>query len=49
MIQEGYTNWLESEFGPTARIKYFEYKYISDNKEQLDLDLIERMKEFEEN
>nr|WP_286182179.1 immunity protein YezG family protein [Brevibacillus sp. JNUCC-41] len=44
-----YTNWLESEFGPTARIKYFEYKYISDNKEQLDLDLIERMKEFEEN
>lgn len=41
-----YTNWHESEFGPTARIKYFEYKYISKNKEQLDL--IERMKAFEE-
>lgn len=43
-----YKNWNESEFGPTSRIKYFEYKYISNNKEQLDLDLIERMKEFEE-
>ncbi|AMQ05251.1 MULTISPECIES: immunity protein YezG family protein [Sporosarcina] len=42
-----YTNWHESEFGPTARIKYFEYKYVSQNKEQPDLDLIERMKEFE--
>ncbi|MCE4049577.1 MULTISPECIES: immunity protein YezG family protein [Bacillaceae] len=43
-----YTNWHESEFGPTGRIKYFEYKYISQNKEHLDLDIIERMKEFEE-
>ncbi|MBY6088182.1 immunity protein YezG family protein [Priestia flexa] len=43
-----YTNWHESEFGPTDRIKYFEYKYISQNKEQLDFDLLERMKEFEE-
>ena len=41
-----YTNWHESEFGPTDRIKYFEYKYISQNKEQLDL--IERMRGFEE-
>lgn len=41
-----YTNWYESDFGPTDRIKYFEYKYINQNKEQLDL--IERMKEFEE-
>ncbi|KGT37227.1 DUF600 family protein [Weizmannia sp. CD-2023] len=43
-----YTNWHESGFGPTDRIKYFEYKYISQNKEQLNLDLIERMKQFEE-
>ncbi|WP_077309995.1 immunity protein YezG family protein [Terribacillus halophilus] len=43
-----YTNWHESEFGPTDRIKYFEYKYISQNKEQLDLNLLERMKEFKE-
>ncbi|MGG3574198.1 immunity protein YezG family protein [Bacillus gobiensis] len=43
-----YTNWHDSEFGPTARIEYFEYKYLSKNKEQLDLDLIESMKKFEE-
>ncbi|MDT2046705.1 immunity protein YezG family protein [Priestia flexa] len=43
-----YSNWHDSEFGPAARIEYFEYKYISQNKEQLDLDLIERMKKFEE-
>ncbi|MGM9928558.1 MAG: immunity protein YezG family protein [Bacillus sp. (in: firmicutes)] len=45
-IHFDYKNWQESEFGPADRIKYFEYKYISQNKEQLDL--IERMKEFEE-
>lgn len=43
-----YTNWYKSEFGPTARIEYFEYTFVSKNKEKLDLDLIERMKEFEE-
>ena len=42
-----YTNWHKSEFGPTARIEYFEYKFVSKNKEDLDLGLIERMKEFE--
>lgn len=43
-----YTNWHDSEFGPTARIDYFEYKYISQNIERFDLDLIERMKNFGE-
>ncbi|QHA91161.1 immunity protein YezG family protein [Bacillus sp. N1-1] len=43
-----YTNWHESEFGPTDRIKYFEYKYVNQNKEKIDLGLIGRMKEFEE-
>ncbi|MGG4548891.1 immunity protein YezG family protein [Rossellomorea marisflavi] len=43
-----YSNWHDSEFGPAARIEYFEYKYVSQNKEQLDLDLIARMKNFEE-
>ncbi|MBM7620083.1 uncharacterized protein (TIGR01741 family) [Bacillus tianshenii] len=43
-----YTDWHESEFGPTARIKYFEYKFITKNKQQQDLDLINRMKQFEE-
>ncbi|MEI2664046.1 immunity protein YezG family protein [Rossellomorea sp. LJF3] len=40
-----YTNWHESEFGPTARIEYFEYKYL--NNEEVDLDLVERMQKFE--
>ena len=43
-----YTNWHDSEFGPTARIEYFEYKYLNKNRELVDLDLIERMKKFEE-
>ncbi|KGR89577.1 antitoxin YezG family protein [Lysinibacillus sp. OL1_EC] len=42
-----YINWQKSEFGPAARIKYFEYKYVSNNKDKLDIDLIERMKKFE--
>ncbi|MBH0156677.1 DUF600 family protein [Fictibacillus sp. 5RED26] len=43
-----YTKWHESKFGPTARIKYFEYKYANYNKEKLDLILIEEMRDFEE-
>ena len=43
-----YTNWHDSKFGPTDRIKYFEYKYVDKNKEQQDIDLIEKMKKFEE-
>lgn len=43
-----YTKWHESKFGPTARIKYFEYKYANHNNEELDLNLIEEMREFEE-
>ncbi|MBD8037379.1 DUF600 family protein [Solibacillus sp. A46] len=43
-----YTNWHDSEFGPAARIEYFDYKYVSKNKDQFDLDLIERMQKFEE-
>ena len=41
-------NWYDSKFGPTDRIKYFEYKYVDKNKEQQDIDLIEKMKRFEE-
>lgn len=43
-----YTNWHNSEFGPSARIEYFEYKYLNKNNEQLDLDLMDRMKKYEE-
>ncbi|WP_079504823.1 immunity protein YezG family protein [Mesobacillus jeotgali] len=44
-----YTNWSATEFGPTARIKYFQYKYmkkVPENKK--DRELVERMKEYEE-
>ena len=44
-VRFDYTNWHESEFGPTARIKYFEYKYLSNGNGQLEI--IERMKDFE--
>lgn len=47
-IHFDYTNWHDSEFGPTDRIDYFEYKYINQNNEHFDLDLIEKMKKFEE-
>lgn len=43
-----YTNWHDSEFGPTARIEYFEYKYLNQNKENLDLELMKKMNEFKE-
>jgi uncharacterized protein (TIGR01741 family) len=43
-----YTKWHESKFGATARIKYFEYKHANYNIEELDLNLIEEMREFEE-
>ncbi|MDG5471608.1 DUF600 family protein [Jeotgalibacillus sp. ET6] len=47
-INFDYTDWHNSEFGPSNRIKYFQYKYVSRNKEQFDIELIERMKKFED-
>jgi len=44
-----YTNWFESDFGPAARIRYFEYKYLDYKQENSNLELMKRMKEFEEN
>lgn len=44
-----YTNWHESEFGPTERIKYFEYKYLNMSRKQVDINLIDKMKNFEKN
>ncbi|MBC1521685.1 DUF600 family protein [Listeria aquatica] len=47
-IHFDYINWSKSEFGPTARLKYFEYKYL--NKEPLDgkeKDLFIKMSEYE--
>ncbi len=47
-VQFDYTNWHDSEFGPADRIEYFRYKYLKQNKEQLDIYLVKKMKEFEE-
>ena len=44
-----YINWTETEFGPTARIKYFEYKYL--NKElqnEKDKELMKKMEKYEQ-
>lgn len=43
-----YTNWHNSDYGRTDRIDYFEYKYVGKNIEQFDLNLMKKMKEFEE-
>ncbi|WLR42592.1 DUF600 family protein [Bacillus carboniphilus] len=43
-----YRNWRESEFGPADRISYFEYKYICKEKKKEDIELMLKMKEFEE-
>ena len=42
-----YTDWHDSEFGPSARIKYFEYKYLNKNKEEIDMQLIEKMEKYQ--
>ncbi|WP_080873403.1 immunity protein YezG family protein [Oceanobacillus timonensis] len=47
-VHYDYADWHKSEFGPAARTKYFEYKYISKDKEHFDLDLMEKMSKFEE-
>lgn len=43
-----YTNWYNSEFGPSARIKYFDYKYVSKEMNEQNADLIKKMIEFEQ-
>ena len=47
-VKFDYINWTNSDFGPSARIKYFEYKYINQDNNVQDLELIVRMKEYEE-
>lgn len=47
-VKFDYTNWHDSEFGPSDRIDYFEYKYVIQNNKQYDLNLIERMRKFDE-
>ncbi|MHC8523512.1 immunity protein YezG family protein [Rossellomorea sp. H39__3] len=46
-VKFDYTDWHSSEFGPSDRIMYFEYKYVRQSDEPLDMRLIENMKAFE--
>ena len=43
-----YTDWINSSFGPTLRIKYFEYKYLGkvpEDKEEEEL--FKKMEEYQ--
>ncbi|UTE73385.1 antitoxin YezG family protein [Rossellomorea marisflavi] len=46
-VKFDYTDWHSSEFGPSDRIMYFEYKYVRQSDEPIDMRLIEKMKVFE--
>lgn len=47
-VNYDYIDWSETEFGPSVRLKYFQYKYLNklpkDEKE-----LFEKMNEYEKN
>ncbi|KAA8756965.1 immunity protein YezG family protein [Paenibacillus sp. UASWS1643] len=48
-IEYDYTNWGESNFGPSDRLEYWESKYLNHiPQEENDRVKIEKMKEFEE-
>ncbi|MBM7837049.1 uncharacterized protein (TIGR01741 family) [Alkalihalobacillus xiaoxiensis] len=43
-----YINWAVSDYGPSSRIKYFEYKYVKRKTDSKDnIELMESMKEYE--
>lgn len=47
-IHFNYTNWNESEFGPSKRISFFEYKYLNRKpKNEKEEDIFSRMEKFE--
>ncbi|MED3897470.1 DUF600 family protein [Priestia aryabhattai] len=49
-VHFSYINWNDSLFGPSARIKYFEYKYLSrELADEKDKEQMMKMKRYEEN
>ncbi|WP_025150774.1 immunity protein YezG family protein [Bacillus sp. H1a] len=48
-VRFNYVNWNDSEFGPSDRIEYFEYKYLKrELTDENDKELMERMQKYEE-
>ncbi|MFF2342695.1 immunity protein YezG family protein [Bacillus mycoides] len=48
-VRFSYVNWNDSEFGPSDRIEYFEYKYLNrELTDEIDKELMARMEKFEE-
>ncbi|AFU13826.1 TIGR01741 family protein [Bacillus thuringiensis] len=48
-VRFSYVNWNDSEFGPSDRIEYFEYKYLNrELTDEIDKELMARMKKYEE-
>lgn len=48
-VRYSYVNWNDSEFGPSDRIEYFEYKYLNrELTDEIDKELMARMKKYEE-
>ncbi|MGR5910047.1 immunity protein YezG family protein [Bacillus pacificus] len=44
-VRFSYVNWNDSEFGPSDRIEYFEYKYLNrELTDEIDKELMARMK-----
>ena len=48
-VRFSYVNWNDSEFGPSDRIEYFEYKYLNrELTDEIDKELMTRMEKYEE-
>jgi len=48
-VRFSYVNWNDSEFGPSDRIEYFEYKYLNrELTDEIDKELMARMEKYEE-
>lgn len=48
-VHYDYINWSETEFGPTIRLKYFQYKYLNKlPKDEKEKEIFEKMNEYEQ-
>ncbi|MBT2216292.1 DUF600 family protein [Virgibacillus dakarensis] len=49
-VHYDYINWSKTEFGPTARLNYFQYKYLNKlPNDQKEKEIFEKMNEYEQN
>lgn len=48
-VHYDYINWSETDFGPSTRLKYFQYKYLNKRfKNDKEKELFEKMHEYEQ-